>query len=1368
MMTEKRRKKCAKGVKSAAAVLMCATLALPVAGAASFHANAAPFDGVSEDGKYYTDYNTLEDAQAAAAELAVDIASEGMTLLKNKGAALPLDGGARVSVFGVGQDAPAGNATSNYGEMGTGILLTEALEAEGFRVNTSLRDYYGTIDTTFGAEQTEFDNGLKNSFGMYNDVAIVMISRGGGEGSDMPTVTDEDMNDTEENDGWTHLAPGGKGEGANKKAKKHFLQMTDSEVELFEYVKAQGFKKIVYVINSSEIFELKNLENDEAVDGILWIGRAGATGMTGAARILSGKVNPSGKTVDTWYSDFTADPTWYNAITNEQNGSGIKYAVGANADVVVGNGGSSGGFAGDSSAYFGVDYEEDIYVGYRYYETKAADMNAATSGSGDTWYDNAVVYPFGYGLSYTEFAYSDMEVTLGNGTKLTGGGTLDASLIASGAGKTGGGQATVKTMTVSVKVKNKGSVSGKETVEIYVKAPYINGQVEKSHVKLVGFAKTKLLKPGEEQVVNITVNVQDLASYDYTDANKNGFKGYEIDEGAYSLLALHNAHGWTETSAVKVDFTVANGTSAQDATALDMTKAAYLELDDYSGEKIENLFSKENGMYYSLRTNDGDYKFNATASDKQVLMSRANTAQAGQPSNAFTLPQAPTEGDRRMSEDMYKSLKYWDSFDVDSLIPDTVIADNSKSDSPVYYKDKQTIAGVVAEKDFVWTDEVDAADMSGWTQAASRAEGTKNSIQLSEMSGIDPYDTTTVITEGRFKDMTHAKAWETFMNSLTWDEVKSLVGQLQKRAYEPIGMNALSGQDSAWNFASTFNFTCNTILGATWNTELSRAKGALIGNMALLRGDNTWWGNSANTHRSPFGGRVFEYPSEDGILAGYISGNETLGAVSRGLTTYMKHCALNDQETNRNGLNLFAWVSEQAVREIYFKSFQIAAQEGQSTGVMGAFARMGRVSINDNYQFCTALFRDEWGCKTISHTTDNYNGMRNCSPVDLLIRAGTDNIDSSTNMSGTWDANLKLGAGDTTAKGGVKLPTDEDNAAVMSETAKIQWYTMRKQAMIFLWTHANSAMNKNGVDFSGWTAPELKATQGATLANNVTVAGAGIEGDKIEYVVINGSLPEGITLGADGTLSGKPTAKAGTYNFTVQARVDNWVVQNKQMSYVVTSGFEIDETEGKIGEEFYAVIESDNVTATAYPRGIVYSVKSGTLPKGLTLGASGEIEGTPTESGEFTFTVGVAATYQVRQGYSRVDVTDNYEYEVTLDIAASASSANDIEFRVNGGKLEYKTEGGDWTAVSSGTASVGGVSIEVGEKVNGVTTITITNADGTKQTVEVKDGVDGAKGDSGEGGCGSKVETTSAAVAAAVVLAGLGALLISRKKKQNA
>ena len=942
-----------KGLKAIVALVLCVAMMATI-GIMPVFASVNTFNGVSSDGKYYTDYNTLEEAQAAAADLAIQIAGEGDTLLKNNNSALPLRGVEYVSVFGVGQDALAGNTAKD-------VKLLDALEGEGFKVNKSLRSYYEAIGTTFGQEVSDFHKGIENSYGLYGDVAIVVLSRGGGEGQDMPTVTGEEASekDLAEHVGYTAQEDG--------KVYKHFLQLTDSEEALLEYVKAQGFGKIIYLINSSEIFELANLENDDAIDAILWIGRPGQVGTIAAAKILSGAINPSGKTVDTWYADFTADPIWQNAIENKQVGSSVTYgAAGEERDQTDG---SSLGFGGSASAYHGVDYEEDIYIGYRYYETVAADKEAAQAGAGSIWYDKAVVYPFGYGLSYTTFSYSNMTVEASD-LVIADGATVDAALISS---SVDAGPAQVKTLNINVDVTNTGSVAGKETVEIFVKAPYTPGEVEKAHVKLIGFGKSDILQPGETQTLTITVNVQDLASYDATDANGNGTKGYELDEGAYTIMAMANAHGWADTAAA--DYQAVNFMLNADA---------YLQLDDFSDNEITNLYSIENGIFYSIRDNNGKYQFNENADAKQTLLSRVDFE--------GTFPVAPTMDDLTISANTKLSLNYWDQF----------IADDSEK-----FGDNKTIEGVVYDaegyqSDYPWMADMEASAerMANWDQTGTYG------IVLSEMAGIDPFGSD-VLSDGRFSGKTGAQAWDEFMNTLTYDDEMALVGQLQKNTFDAVGMNSLNGQDSAWNYAGTFNFTCNTILGATWNTELSRSKGVLIGNMALLTGNNTWWGNSANTHRSPFAGRAFEYPSEDGILAGYIAGNETLGAVSRGLVTYMKHCALNDQETFRNGLNLMAWVSEQAMREIYYKSFQICAQEGQSTGLMGAFARAGRVSINVNYNFVTAMFRDEWGCETMSITTDNYGGCRNCSPLDILVRAGTDTI-SASEMSGTWDADKKM------------------------------------------------------------------------------------------------------------------------------------------------------------------------------------------------------------------------------------------------------------------------------------------------------------------------------------------------------------------------
>lgn len=1155
-----------KSWKACVALILCAMMIATPAVTPAFAVDT--FGGVAADGKYYTDFNTLEEAQAAAADIALQIASEGDTLLKNQHSALPMRGTEYISVFGVGQDALAGNTAKD-------VKLLDALEAEGFKVNKSLRSFYETVGTTFGTEETTFAKGIENSYGMYGDAAIIVLSRGGGEGSDMPTVTGEeaDAEDLASHTGYQAQPDG--------KTYKHFLQLTDSEEALLEYVKAQGFEKIIYLINCSEIFELGKLANDDAVDAILWIGRPGQVGATAAAKILSGEVNPSGKTVDTWYADFTADPIWQNSINNAQVNASVTYVVpGAEA----GDNNEQAGIGGSANAYHGVDYEEGIYVGYRYYETRGYT-------DGEDWYKQAVVYPFGYGLSYTHFSYANMKVTASDGTAIDNGTVLDAAKLASSVEN---GPAAVKTLNVQVDVTNEGKVAGKETVEIYVQAPYTAGEVEKAHVKLVGFGKTDILEPGETQTLSITVNAQDMASYDATDANQNGTKGYELDEGAYTLMAASNAHGWTTPDAA--DF---------QAVSFELSADAYMQLDDYSDNKIENLFSKENGIFYSLRTNDGKYQFNDDASAKETQLSRADWE--------GTFPVAPTDADVTMSANTLKSLQYWDNFN----------ADDTEN-----YGDNKTIDGVVYEadgyqSDYPWMADVEAGAerMASWDQTGTYG------IALNEMSGIDP-SSTEKIAEGRFAGKTGVEAWDEFMNTLTWQDEKDLVGQLQKLTLPAIGMNQLNGQDSAWNYASTFNFTCNTILGATWNPELSRAKGVMIGNMSLLSGNNTWWGNSANTHRSPFAGRVFEYPSEDGYLAGTISGNETLGAVSRGLATYMKHCALNDQETFRNGLNLFAWVSEQAMREIYYKSFQICAQEGQSTGVMGAFARAGRVSMNVNYNYVTGLFRKEWGCDTISFTTDMYAGMKAASPLDMLVRAGTDTI-ATSEMSGTWDADKKM----------VVLADGTESAA--------QWFTTREAAKIFLWIHANSAMNMNGVDFSTWAVDALNVEQGVAATLSVQ---APIEANKVEYVLLNGELPTGLTLNADGTITGTDTAKAGTYSFTVQGRADNWVTANRKVDLTVESAFKIDETEAYVDEEFYAEITSENVNTNVYSDGVVYSVKAGELPAGLTLSESGEIEGTPEEAGEYSFTVGVTASYTVSQGWRRNTVVDNYEYDVTITV----------------------------------------------------------------------------------------------------------------------
>ena len=280
---------------------------------------------------------------------------------------------------------------------------------------------------------------------------------------------------------------------------KSYLELDSREMDMLSYVKAQkdagAFNKIVVVLNTANAMELGFL-NDEAygIDAAVWVGCIGDQGANAVAKVLNGTVNPSGRTVDTYVSDLTKDPTYVNFDDTFYN----------NID------GSIGGY---ESGRFN-EYEEGIYVGYRYYETAAAE---AMDGNYDGFnYDEAVVYPFGYGLSYTTFE-KEYE-----GTPSYNDGTF----------------------TFNVKVTNTGDVAGKDVVEIYEESPYTKGGIEKSKVVLAGFAKTNVINPGESENVTIEVKAEDLASYDY----KNN-KAYVLDEGEYKFYLSDNSHSWASIDA---------------------------------------------------------------------------------------------------------------------------------------------------------------------------------------------------------------------------------------------------------------------------------------------------------------------------------------------------------------------------------------------------------------------------------------------------------------------------------------------------------------------------------------------------------------------------------------------------------------------------------------------------------------------------------------------------------------------------------------------------------------------------------------------------------------------------------------------------
>ena len=455
------------------------------------------------------EFNTKDEARENANNVVKEICEEGMILLKNENNALPLKNGAKVSVFGKnsvqlvyggsGSAAPGGDIPKK--------TLYDSLSEAGFSYNETLKEFYedskksgegrgATPDLPTGGVASlpigetpisSYTASIKDSYEDYSDAAIMVVSRIAGENWDLPRVQQDN-------------------------SERHYLELDKNERDLLTHiVSSDEFDHIILLVNTSNYVDLGFLKisSDPAfsqfgnkIDGCIVVGSPGGNGIMALGEILNGTVNPSGHTVDTLYTHYENDPTWENFGDGKPNadvkfGGSYRYAKASN------------GYAN----YYGVEYEEGIYLGYRYYETRGHEK-------GEDWYNNNVVYPFGYGLSYTRF---EQEIV----NKSALGGALNAN----------------EPFDVEIKVTNTGTqYAGKQVVQLYAEAPYEAGKIEKAYKVLVGFNKTKLLEPGKSDTVKITVNPYDFASFDSHDLNGNGEKTWELDAGKYVFHAGINAH----------------------------------------------------------------------------------------------------------------------------------------------------------------------------------------------------------------------------------------------------------------------------------------------------------------------------------------------------------------------------------------------------------------------------------------------------------------------------------------------------------------------------------------------------------------------------------------------------------------------------------------------------------------------------------------------------------------------------------------------------------------------------------------------------------------------------------------------------------
>ena len=476
------------------AIVMVISVPLSVLAAKFDNTMAARFGGSfweleNEDtnAQYYTsDFNSAEEMVNYGLALTQQVEAEGAALLMNNNNALPLAADAKVSTFSSSSvNLVYGGTGSGNIDASTADTLRTALEKVGVTVNPTLWDFYttgagkdysrktaGTVakssEVTAEVPWDVYTDEVKDSVAQYGDAAIVTLSRVGGEGADLSY------------------------------GEVNYLALDENEKAMLQNVaemKKNGtVKKTIVLINSANALQVDFLKNNEYdIDAALWIGDVGISGINAVAEILTGKVNPSGSLVDTYcYDNFSAPAMWNFTPTTYEG-----YVEG-------------GDVSAKAKSY--MIYQEGIYVGYKYYETRYEDAVLGQGNAGDFDYDAEVTHPFGFGLSYTTFEWSDF-ATSWNGEKCT----------------------------ATVTVKNTGDRAGKDVVELYAQSPYTdydraNG-VEKAAVELVGFGKTKLLEPGESQTLTIEFDREQLKSYD-----TNGAKTYILDAGTYYIAAGANAH----------------------------------------------------------------------------------------------------------------------------------------------------------------------------------------------------------------------------------------------------------------------------------------------------------------------------------------------------------------------------------------------------------------------------------------------------------------------------------------------------------------------------------------------------------------------------------------------------------------------------------------------------------------------------------------------------------------------------------------------------------------------------------------------------------------------------------------------------------
>lgn len=851
-------------------------------------------------------------ARASGNVLAAQVEEEGAVLLKNDGV-LPLEND-KVNVFGAGaytcfipQGTGSGTGSRNDyvdflgGLKEAGIEYNPSLAQEYLALNYSHVEYkqgnyvieatgeeeYKAIYGVIEAGADFYTDSRMNSAKDYSDTAVVVLGRLLGEGNDYSKMQ------YVQND-------------ANDETRK--LQSVSAREEAMLNAVCKHFSKVVVVLNTTNPMELGFADGD-GIGAVVWMGTPGTRGSIGLANLLKGKVSPSGHLTDTWAYDLSTAASY--ATSGKE---------GVNTYTDIKSGSTSLGVRENKYS----DYLEDIYVGYKWYETADAEGFWDSAYAKNKWrinngYEDVVQFPFGFGLSYTEFKWTVTDCNLKDGAIMPKDGVIE----------------------FTVRVENVGERAGKDVVQVYYTPPYTKGGIEKSAVNLGAFAKTAELQPGQVETLTVKLPVADIKCYDCYDRNNNGFMGYELEGGRYTVSFRTDAH----TLAVTGN---ANGKNSYEFTV--PSDGYKYDKDGVTGETVTNQFTT-----YTNTVSGASSVIN------ELAVSGAHSIDGG--------------------DEEYK-ITYLTRADFAGTFPEERPADRAAGTALI---NDTLYTGKFVNNDAATERPIFGSKATHWT--------------ISDLFSVDHDD----------------YMWDEIVSQLTLAECAKLVvqGGFGTIGIDSVNLTATRAGDGPSGFNNSVtgkgdlkavNYPSATVIASTWDWYMAYQVGKAIGIEGMALGDSSkgtlpisgWYGPGANLHRSPLGGRNFEYYSEDARLTGIMAAYEVYGAKEQGVTAYVKHIAVNDCESGRGAA--YKWLTEQNLRENYLLPFELIVKVGKGNAMMSSVDRVGSVRASSSYAMLTGVLRNEWGFRG-TVITDYYqcskpsggagnDGADITHDVDECVRAG--------------------------------------------------------------------------------------------------------------------------------------------------------------------------------------------------------------------------------------------------------------------------------------------------------------------------------------------------------------------------------------------